>query len=107
MDNTEVQPCPDCGMSKNMHLNSCTAKGGSKRPYPEDDVLTSSIYEVAKEVDRILNRCSVQDHAAILGMIQVTGGRRAHEYQERNQRKMQEAQDELQKRAAQRQFAVQ
>lgn len=79
----------------------------SKRPFPEDDVLTANIYEVAKEVDRILNRQSVQDHAAILGMIQVTGGRRAHEYQERNQKKMQEAQAEMQRRQEQSRFAVQ
>lgn len=78
----------------------------SKRPYPEDDVLTSSIYEVAQQVDRILNRCSVQDHMAIMGMIQVTGARRGHEYQERNQRKMQEAQQEAQKRADQNRLLV-
>lgn len=79
----------------------------AKRPYLEDDVLSSSIYETAREVDRILNKCSVQDHSAILGMIQVTGQRRAYEYQARQQKQMQDAQAEAQSRQAQARFAVQ
>lgn len=79
----------------------------SKRPYPEDDLVNASVHEVAREIDRILNRQSVQDHAAVLGIIQCTGARRAQEHQDRNAKKMQEAQQELQRRQAQQQFAVQ
>lgn len=108
MDTTEVQPCSECGMSDNRHLNSCATKGvGSKRPYPEDDLVNASVHEVAREIDRILNRQSVQDHAAVLGIIQCTGARRAQEHQDRNAKQMQEAQKELQRRQAQQQFAVQ
>lgn len=65
-----------------------------KSPHAEDDLVNANIYEVAQQIDRILHKVPMEDHAAILGMLQVTTQRRAHEYQQRQQKQMQEAQQQ-------------
>lgn len=75
-----------------------------KRPFAEDDIVNANIYEVATQIDRILHKVPIEDHAAILGMIQVTTQRRAHEHEQRRQKQMQAAQQEAARRS---QFALQ
>lgn len=89
-----------CDEKQNHNPESLQNHGQSapKRPYPDDDVANASIYSVAQEIDRILHRQSVSDHAAILGLIQVTVQKRMHAHQERQAKLTQEAQQELQRR---------
>lgn len=50
-------------------------------PYEHDDALNDRLYNISRKVDKILHREPVENHAAILGMIQVSTGRRMHEHQ--------------------------
>jgi len=70
MDNTEVEATRGPALAKE-----------DPHPYERDDALNDRLYNVSRKVDRILNRESVENHAAILGFIQVSGQRRAHEYE--------------------------
>ncbi len=60
-------------------------------PYPKDQALADKLYNVSRKIDKILCREPVENHAAILGLIQVTTQRRMHEHQAEQQR-MQAAQ---------------
>lgn len=62
-----------------------------QHPYEQDDILNQNIYDVSRKLDKILHRQSVEDHAALLGMIQVTAQRRMHEHQQRTQKEKQDA----------------
>lgn len=74
------------------------------RPYMKHDDLNHHIYEAARKVDWILNREPIANHAAILGLIQVTTQRRMHEHE--NEQKA--AAEAIQKaNAAQARFGVQ
>jgi len=65
-----------------------TALGEEKQtphPYEHDDALNDRLYNVSRKVDKILHREPVENHAAILGMIQVSTQRRMHEHQAKQQ----------------------
>ena len=66
--------------------------------------LNERIYDRAAKVDRLLNNETVEDHAAILGLIQVTAQRRMHEHQADQQRNQLKAQQEA---SAKQRFGVQ
>lgn len=55
-------------------------------PYSAHDALNDHIYETARKVDRLLNKEPVENHMAIVGLIQVTVQRRTHEVQMEQQR---------------------
>lgn len=63
-------------------------------PYPDEDAVNTKVYDVARQIDKILHRQPVENHAAILGLVQVTSQRRMHEVQQQAQKKAQAAQDE-------------
>lgn len=69
-----------------------------QHPFERDDALNDRLYNISRKVDKILHREPVENHAAILGMIQVSMQRRAHEHQAQQQKAQQD-----QQRAAQRQ----
>lgn len=74
-------------------------------PHEIDDALNDKLYNVARKVDKILNREPVANHAAILGMIQVTTQRRMHDHEQRQKAEMQaqqRAQQEMAQDAARR-----
>lgn len=73
-------------------------------PYAQDDALNDKLYNVARKVDKILHREPVENHAAILGMIQVSTQRRMHEHQQAQQKAQQSAMAEAQRKA---QFGIQ
>lgn len=73
-------------------------------PYEQDDALNDRLYNVSRKVDKILHREPVENHAAILGMIQVSTQRRMHEHQANQQKQQQALATEAQRRA---QFGVQ
>lgn len=80
-------------------------------PHRDDEIVTSRLYNVARKVDKILNRESMADHAAVMGMIQVSAQRRSHEHEQRKialqqaqQREAMERQVEMQRKA---QFGIQ
>ena len=50
-------------------------------PFASHDDLNEHIYETARKVDRLLNKEPIANHAAILGLIQVTTQRRMHEHE--------------------------
>lgn len=75
-----------------------------KHPYEQDDALNDRLYNVSRKVDKILHREPVENHAAILGMIQVSTQRRMHEHQQAQQKAQQSALSEAQRRA---QFGIQ
>lgn len=58
-----------------------------QHPYEKDDALNDRLYNVSRKVDKILHREPVENHAAILGMIQVSTQRRMHEHQAEQQKK--------------------
>lgn len=74
------------------------------QPYEHHDSINDHLYDVARKVDRLLNQEPVENHAAIVGIIQVTVQRRMHEHQEDQKKAQFEAQQKMQ--AAQR-FGVQ
>lgn len=69
-----------------------------QHPYEQDDALNDRLYNVARKVDKILHREPVENHAAILGMVQVSTQRRMHEHQAQQQKAQQSAQAEAQRR---------
>lgn len=76
-----------------------------QHPYEADDALNDRLYNVARKVDKILNRESMENHAAIIGMIQCSVARRSHEHEQKKlalqhaqQREQQEAFREAQRR---------
>lgn len=69
-----------------------------KHPFAEDAVVNAQIYSTAQEIDRILHRQPCENHAAILGIVQVTTQRRLHDHQQRQQKKQEEAHAEIQRR---------
>lgn len=77
-----------------------TAKDVAKprRPHADDDLVNAKLYSVAQEIDRILLRHPMEDHAAVMGLIQVTIQRRSHDHQQRQQKKQEEAMAEIQRR---------
>lgn len=75
-----------------------------QHPYEQDDALNDRLYNVARKVDKILHREPVENHAAILGMIQVSTQRRMHEHQQAQQKAQQAAQAQA---IAQQRFGVQ
>lgn len=72
-------------------------------PYSAHDALNDHLYDVARKVDELLNKEPVENHAAIVGLVQVTVQRRMHEHQQDQQRAQMEAQ---QKVAAANRFGV-
>ena len=56
-------------------------------PHEAHDKLNDHIYNISRKCDKILNREPVEDHAAILGLLQVTTQRRMHEHQAEQQRR--------------------
>lgn len=66
-------------------------------PFEDDDTVNHNIYTTARKIDKILHRETVADHAAILGVVQVTTQRRMHEVQERQQKVQATAQAEAQR----------
>lgn len=75
-----------------------------QHPYEHDDALNDRLYNISRKVDKILHREPVENHAAILGMIQVSTQRRMHEHQARQQQAQAAAAAEAQRN---RQFGVQ
>lgn len=73
-------------------------------PHQDDDNVNHNLYEVARKVDKILHREPIENHAAILGIVQVTSQRRMHENQIRQQQKNDAAHAEAQR---QQQFGLQ
>lgn len=73
-------------------------------PFEAHDAINDHLYDVARKVDRLLNREPVENHAAIVGIIQVTVQRRMHEHQADQQRAQMEAQHKV---AAANRFGVQ
>lgn len=69
-----------------------------QHPYEQDDALNDRLYNVARKVDKILHREPVENHAAILGMVQVSTQRRMHEHQAQQQKAQQNALAEAQRR---------
>lgn len=76
----------------------------AQHPYEQDDALNDRLYNVSRKVDKILHREPVENHAAILGMIQVSTQRRMHEHQAKQQHAQAAAQAEARR---QQQFGVQ
>lgn len=73
-------------------------------PFKNHDDINEHLYETARKVDRLLNKEPIANHAAILGLIQVTTQRRMHEHE--NEQKA--ATEAIQKaNAAQARFGVQ
>jgi hypothetical protein len=68
------------------------AQKEAPHPYEQDDALNDRLYNVSRKVDKILHREPVENHAAILGMIQVSTQRRMHEHQADMQKKAAAAQ---------------
>lgn len=68
-------------------------------PYAEEDAVNTKVYDVARQIDKILHRQPVENHAAILGLVQVTSQRRMHEVQTRQQKIAHAQQAEAQRTA--------
>jgi hypothetical protein len=68
-------------------------------PYPDEEAVNTKIYDRARQIDKLLHRDPVENHAAVLGLIQVTAQRRMHEHQTNQGKKLQEAQAQAQARA--------
>lgn len=72
----------------------------NETPHDEsEDALNQKIYDVARQIDKILHRQPIENHAAILGMVQVTSQRRMHEHQTKQQKAQQAANADAQRRA--------
>jgi uncharacterized secreted protein with C-terminal beta-propeller domain len=67
-------------------------------PHRDDQIVSTRVYNVAQKIDKILNREDISDHAAILGIIQVTSQRRMHEHEVRKQKLAQQQQRETMER---------
>lgn len=74
-------------------------EGQEQHPYEADDALNDRLYNIARKVDKILHREPVENHAAVLGMIQVSMQRRAHEHQANQQKHSQDQQMAAQARS--------
>lgn len=72
-------------------------------PYSAHDALNDHLYDVARKVDRLLNKEPMENHAAIVGLIQVTVQRRMHETQQDQQKAQLAAQEKM---AAAQRFGV-
>ena len=73
-------------------------------PFADHDAINEHLYETARKVDRLLHKEPIANHAAILGLVQVTTQRRMHET-EQDQKKAAEAIAKA--NAAERRFGVQ
>jgi hypothetical protein len=64
-------------------------------PYTTHDALNEHIYDVARKVDRLLNREPIENHAAVLGLIQVSSQRRMHEHESDKKKAQMDAQEKV------------
>lgn len=80
-----------------------------QHPYEADDALNDHLYNIARKIDKIMNREPVANHATLLGMIQVTTQRRLHEVEQQqkaaNDAAMREQQALQREEMRRRQFA--